>query len=128
WGGLDFVQYYAALDLLFEGKNPYDQELATQRQMSYGRNKGVQMLAPPWALLPALLVIALPFPLATAAYLALNAALLIFCTVCWTLLLFPGRYRYLPFTLLVSFLSLPSLIDLGFGQNALWPLAGFTGW
>lgn len=128
FGGLDFVQYYAALALLFDGQNPYDGNLAAMRQMAYGRGWGVPMFAPPWGLLPALLVIGLPFPLANIAYVTLNALLLIFCVTCWTLLLFPGRIRYLPFTVLAAFLWDPSFLDLSFGQNSLWPLAGFTGW
>jgi hypothetical protein len=31
WGGLDFVQYYAACELLHEGKNPYDHALELGR-------------------------------------------------------------------------------------------------
>ena len=101
WGADDFVQYYVALELLFEGNNPYDQELDTTRQMAYGRKWGVQMLAPPWALLPSLLVIGLPFPFATVGYLALNITLLIFCVFCWTSLLFPGRLYYIPILSLI---------------------------
>src|SRR5437870_3482542 len=102
WGADDFVQYYVALELLFEGKNPYDQNYATTRQMNYGRTRGVQMYAPPWALLPSLLVIGLPFQAATYCYLLLNIVLMSFCTVCWTLLLFSGRRRYIPFILIAS--------------------------
>jgi hypothetical protein len=127
-GALDFVQYYAALELLLEGKNPYDPDLSQARQLAHGRGEGMQMFAPPWGLLPALLVIGLPFTWANIAYVALNSVLLIFSASCWTLLLFPGKTRYLPFTVLAAFLWYPSFLDISFGQNSLWPLAGFTGW
>jgi hypothetical protein len=126
WGGLDFVQYYAALELLFGGKNPYDQKLATARQMKYGRGQGVQMYAPAWPLL-LLLVIGLPFWLAIYGYLLLNIALMTFCAACWTLLLFPKRFYFILFTLLGFSLWLPFQVVLYCGQNSLWPLAGLTG-
>ncbi|HQR08717.1 MAG TPA: glycosyltransferase family 87 protein [Gemmatales bacterium] len=128
WGSLDFVQYYVALELIFEGKNPYDQELAGARQMTHGRAWGMQMFVPPWGMLPGLLVANLPFPWANYGNIGLNALLLVICAACWTKLLFPGKPRYIPIMVLASFLWMPSLVNMEYGQNALWPLAGFTGW
>ncbi len=128
WGGLDFVQYYVALELVFEGKNPYDQELAGARQVAQGRGWGMQMFVPPWGLLPGLLVTSLPFVAANYANIAISAILLIICAVGWTTMLFPGRPRYLLIMVVASFLWMPSLVNMEYGQNALWPLAGFTGW
>lgn len=128
WGGLDFVQYYVALELVFKGKNPYDQELAGVRQVAHGRGWGMQMFVPPWGMLPGLLVTSLPFIAANYANLAINGLLLLFCVVSWTKLLFPGKPLYFPIMVVASFLWMPSLVNMEYGQNALWPLAGFTGW
>jgi len=128
WGGRDFVQYYVAWELIRDGKNPYDQHLAGARQTKYGRDTLVETFAPPWALLPSLPLVCLPFHQAVIGYIALNVALFIFISICWNSLFFRERWRYLPLMLVSVFLWLPSLEVLGFGQNSLWPLAGFTGW
>ncbi|MFT3878235.1 MAG: glycosyltransferase family 87 protein [Gemmatales bacterium] len=73
-------------------------------------------------------VSSLPFRTANYANIAINALILLFCVVCWSLLLFPGKRSYIPIMVLASFLWMPSLVNMEYGQNALWPLAGFTGW
>lgn len=128
WGGNDFVQYYAGAKLLMEGRNPYDRTVAGALQMELGRLEPLETFAPPWAILPALPLIVLPFSTAIVVNITLQAALLALCAVAWWWMLFPGRPQQGWIALLVLPLWLPTLMMLGVGQNTVWPLTGLTGW
>ena len=128
WGGSDYLQFHVAWELLLSGKNPYDRELAGQRQMHYGFPEPMKMYAPPWSMLPSLPLVGLSYAQASMVHLVINALLLIFVAICWTRLLFPGQRGYLPMTIITLPLWLPCVSMLGIGQISAWPLVGFTGW
>jgi hypothetical protein len=128
WGGMDFVQYFVAAELLTAGQNPYDRALAEARQKQLGRESGVATFAPPWALLVAMPLSKLPLQQATLVNIVLNVLLLVLCAMAWARLLFPDRPRYAVVLLVALPVWMPCLAVVGIGQYSLWPLAGFTGW
>jgi hypothetical protein len=128
WGGTDFLQYYAANQLLLEGKNPYDRELNTAKQESFGRIIPIETYTPPWGFLPALPLSWLSFETAVRINILLNCLILALCGFWWTRLLFPEDPRLALFALISLPLWLPCLSVAGIGQISLWPLLGFTGW
>jgi hypothetical protein len=128
WGGTDFLQYYAANQMLLDKQNPYDRELNQARQESYGRTGRMEMFTPPTGLLPSLPLSWLTFHQAIVANIAINIALLVICAACWTWLLFSGRWNYLPQVVLALPLWLPCLAVVAIGQTSAWPFAGITLW
>ena len=75
-GGQDFIAYWSAQDVAADGDDPYDEPTLRRSQRSIegqdGRTEAQRFWNPPWALLVLLPVVALPFELATAAWLVLN--------------------------------------------------------
>jgi hypothetical protein len=128
WGGVDYVQYHVAWELILAGKNPYEHERAGQMQMAHGRVKPVQMYAPAWSLLPSLPLVGLPFHQAVIANVIINCFVLILVSLCWAHLLFPGQRNMLVISVVALPLWLPCLAMVAIGQISVWPLLSFTAW
>ena len=113
----DFVEYWAAGRLCWQGENPYALELLAPLQQSAGSSKPRPLLMhnPPWAL-----TLVLPFalldygPARLAWTLFLLAVLLLSTDLLWHVYAGPPKQRWLAWVLGVSFV--PVLFALNEGQ------------
>lgn len=128
WGGSDFIQFYAANQLVLSGENPYDRDRAMALQRDLGLWLPMPTFAPPWSFLPSLPFVGLPLKHAILAYIIVNSLLLIGSVLLWIQLLKPACQEHWMLLVLATLTWLPNLAVLGLGQLSLWPLFGFTAW
>lgn len=124
----DFVEYWAAGRLCWQGENPYALELLAPLQQSAGSSKPRPLLMhnPPWAL-----TLVLPFalldygPAQLAWTLLLLAILLLSTDLLWRVYAGPLKQRWLAWVLGLFFA--PSLFALNIGQLSPLLLLGLAG-
>lgn len=77
-GTLDYIQYWSAFHLAWEGANPYDGVLLHQYQLTVGQDSArtIFMWNPPWLLVLLGPVLALPFGLSALVWLVLTGVIL----------------------------------------------------
>lgn len=76
-GTLDFVQYWAAGRLFFEGRNPYDAAAVRSLERDVGLgDETILMRSPPWTLSLILPLLVLPFGVAATVWLLVNLGLI----------------------------------------------------
>jgi len=124
----DFVEYWAAGRLCWQGENPYALELLAPLQQSAGSSKPRPLLMhnPPWAL-----TLVLPFalldygPARLAWTLFLLAVLLLSTDLLWHVYAGPPKQRWLAWVLGLFFA--PALFALNIGQISPLLLLGLAG-
>jgi hypothetical protein len=123
----DFVEYWAAAQLLLTGNNPCapDQLVALQQAVGWTNEAPLLMWNPPWTL-----SLILPFGLVSYAtgkllWLILNFAIVVLCAhLIWRLYGGPIRHYWLAW--LVSFTFFPTFIVLKFSQFTSFVLLGIV--
>ncbi|OQA17684.1 MAG: hypothetical protein BWY63_02300 [Chloroflexi bacterium ADurb.Bin360] len=127
----DFVQYWAAGRLNFQGNNPYDPELLRPLQHEAGRTEYIPGVAtivwnPPWTMPLLMFFGALPYPVARALWFMGSFALLAGCGMwIWSWYAGAPRLRWVP--LVLSFTFMPALLMLRVGQIGAFMFAGVLG-
>jgi len=124
----DFLEFWSAGGVVARGGNPYDPDelLAVQRRAEPERDAAVMMWNPPWALAVYVPVGLVPVRWATLIWVGLQlAAVMVSCNLLWGVYRGPGRLRWVPQLLGVSFA--PVVWNVLYGQNAGLLLLGLTG-
>ncbi len=120
----DFVEYWAAGQLNLQGENPYDPERVHQLEREAGRSsEGILMWNPPWTLALVMPLGLLDCRTAHLLWLALQFAVIAWCTdALWRLYGGATGRRWLAW--LLAFTFLPTLFSLTAGQIAPLVLLG----
>jgi hypothetical protein len=127
-GSHDFIEYWAAAQLLLQGQNPYDPAalLAVEREVGWPADEPLLMWNPPWTLTVVLPFALLPFRGATVAWVLVQLALVLGSGILlWRYFAPADRRSWLGPLLAVAFA--PCLFALHMGQISPWLLAGVVG-
>jgi hypothetical protein len=120
----DYVEYWAAGQLLAEGNNPYDPELIQELERQAGRDEdGILMWNPPWALPLVLPLGMLPLRTGHLVWLLLNLVLIAVCAdTLWRIYGGPSSRRLVALLLACTFM--PAYFALIVGQISPFLLVG----
>jgi hypothetical protein len=123
--GGDFVQYWSAGRLNFQGENPYDIQHLTELQMPHDPAGGqaIIMWLPPWAYLLVMPIGIFPYMAARMIWFFGELVLIFACTN-WLWAHYQGPKRWLWLAWSVTFLHWASLEALRSGQVSPFVLAG----
>jgi len=124
----DTVEYWAAGRLNLSGANPYSPEGLAPLENQAGRffQVPVMMWNPPYTLVIAMPLAALPYPVSRLVWLILNVVLLALgAEWTWRVYAGPRRYRWLAWLLCFAFI--PTLNAIGSGQIAILLFVGAAG-
>ncbi|MBL0170961.1 MAG: DUF2029 domain-containing protein [Gemmatimonadaceae bacterium] len=123
WGTQDFIEYWAANQVVAAHGNPYDAVQMLAVEQASGRTDSIpfMMWNPPWLLVLMQRVLRLPFPSAAAAWIGVN---IIMNTVACVLIVSGYRRSRLSApdivpAVLASLLSVPMVMTIQLGQVSL---------
>ncbi len=127
-GSDDFLQYWSAGRLVWQGGNPYDARsmLAVEQAAGLSAAQPKETWNPPWTLLLALPLALLPLGLAVPSFLLLQLALILGSGALLWRYYSPGDGRLWIGPLLAAAFY-PGLVALQVGQISPWLLAGIVG-
>jgi hypothetical protein len=128
FGLMDYVAYWSGGRLLIHGENPYDLERLLALQQSVGWYHPIPMWVnyPPWSLVWLLLAGSVSFQLGRAVWFFASIFLFVTCTGwLWTYL--GGRQNKKWLVWLITFLWIPVILILQYGQIDPLMLLGVTG-
>ena len=127
-GTIDFVQYWAAFQLLTEGRNPYEAEAMHAIQLTVGQSTALTTLMwnPPWTPILLAPLLFLPFPSAVVLWFIFSILCLSFIALALPRALGQPAPPLLVRALAVS-AFLPVVDNLAFGQIALPLTAALVG-
>jgi hypothetical protein len=125
FGSFDFVQYWAASQLLWSGHDPYDPQLTLALQCAQGLHCAYPRITytPPWLWLIMSPVLLLPFAPAAKVWTNVTFALVLVSggLIAWAFKCRPGAAVL---TVLATLISFPLIINLVLGQIAALLLFG----
>lgn len=124
-GSHDFVQYWAAAQVLLDGGDPYDAEalLAVEKSVGWPESEPLLLWNPPWTLTLVLPLAFLPFGLAAQVWLVIQIGLLLASSVLlWRTFATADNRVWLALVLSAGFA--PGLLALLLGQVSIWLLVG----